>query len=111
MQQIIADQLVYCQTFRIMFKQMSEFFESYFFSKYQCGFGKGLSAQQCLVSMLEEWKSATDNKKSFKALFTDLSKSKAFGGLWHDILIAKLNAYRLNMLALRFAHNYLKNQM
>ena len=26
---------------RIMFKQMSEFFESSFFSKYQCGFRKG----------------------------------------------------------------------
>ena len=39
---------------RIMFKQMSEFFESSFFSKYQCGFRKGFSAQHCLVSMLEK---------------------------------------------------------
>ena len=30
---------------RIMFKQMSEYFESSFFSKYQCGFKKGFSAQ------------------------------------------------------------------
>ena len=50
---------------RITFKQMSEFFESSFFSKYLCGFGKGFSAQHCLVSMLKKWKSATDNKKSF----------------------------------------------
>ena len=28
----------------IMFKQMSEFFESSFFSKYQCGFRKGFTA-------------------------------------------------------------------
>ena len=39
---------------RIMFKQMSEFFESSFFSKYQCGFRKGFSAQHCLVSILEK---------------------------------------------------------
>ena len=39
---------------RIMFKQMSEFFESSFFSKYQCGFRKGFSAQHCLVSMFEK---------------------------------------------------------
>ena len=39
---------------RIMFKQMSEYFENSFFSKYQCGFRKGFSAQHCLVSMLEK---------------------------------------------------------
>ena len=82
-----------------MFKQMSEFFESSFFSKYQCGFRKGFSAQHCLVSMLEKWKSATDNKKSFRELLS------------YDILIAKLNAYGFNMSALRFVHSYLKNRM
>ena len=94
---------------RIMFKQMSEFFESSFFSKYQCGFRKGFSAQHCLVSMLEKWKSATDNKKSFGALLTDLSK--AFDCLSHELLIAKLNAYGFNMSALRFVHSYLKNRI
>ena len=94
---------------KIMFKQMSEYFESSFFSKYQCGFRKGFSAQHCLVSMLEKWKSATDNKKSFGALLTDLSK--AFDCLSHELLIAKLNAYGFNMSALRFVHSYLKNRM
>ena len=60
---------------RIMFKQMTEFFESYFLSKCQCGFRKGFSAQHCLVLMLEKWKSATDNKKSFGELLTDLPKA------------------------------------
>ena len=89
-----------------MFKQMSEFFESSFFSKYQCGFRKVFSAQHCLVSMLEKWKSANDNKKSFGALLTDLSK--AFDRLSHELLIAKLNAYGFNMSALQFLHSYLK---
>ena len=88
---------------------MSEFFERSFFSKYQCGFRKGFSAQHCLVSMLEKWKSATDNKKSFGALLTDLSK--AFDCLSHELLIAKLNAYGFNMSALRFVHSYLKSSM
>ena len=83
---------------------MSEFFESSFFSKYQCGFRKGFSAQHCLVSMLEKWKSATDNKKLFGVLLTDLSKA-------FDLLTAKLNAYGFNMSALRFVHSYLKNGM
>ena len=73
---------------RIMFKQLSEYFESSFFSKYQCGFTKGFSAQYCLVSMLEQWKSASDNMKSFGARLTDLSK--AFDCLSHNLLIAKL---------------------
>ena len=48
--------------------------------------------------MLGKWKSATDNKKSFGELLTDLSK--AFDCLSNDLLIAKLNSYRFNMPAL-----------
>ena len=92
-----------------MFEQMSEYFESSFFCKHQCGFRKSFSAQHCLESILEKLKSATDNKASFGALLTDLSK--AFDCLSHDPLIAKLNAYGFNMSALRFVHSYLKNRM
>ena len=53
--------------------------------------------------------SATDNKKSFGALLTDLSK--AFDCLSHDLLIAKLNAYGFNMSVLRFVQSYLKNRL
>ena len=59
--------------------------------------------------MLEEWKSAADNKKSFGALLTDLSK--AFGCLSHDLLIAKLNVYGFNMSGLLFLYSYLENCM
>ena len=83
-----------------MFKQMSEYFQSSFFSKYQCGFRKSFSAQHCLVSLLEKWKSATDNKKSIGSLLTDLSK--VFGCLSYDLQIAKLKAYGFNISALRF---------
>ena len=50
-----------------MFKQMSEYFES-FLSNYQCEFRKGFSAKNCLLSMLEKWKSAIDNRKTFGSL-------------------------------------------
>ena len=71
-----------------MFKQKSEYFES-FLSEYQCGFRKGFSAQHCLLSMLQKWKSALDNRNMFGELLTDLSK--AFDCLSHDLLIVKLN--------------------
>ena len=39
------------------------------------GFRKGFSGQHSLLSMLEKWKSAKDNKKVFGALLTDLSEA------------------------------------
>ena len=90
-----------------MFKQISEYFES-FLSKYQCGFRKGYSAQHCLLSMLEKWKSAIDDKKMFGALPSDLSK--AFDCLSHNLLIAKLNAYGYSIAALRLVQSCLSNR-
>ena len=78
-----------------------------FFSKFQCGFSKGFSAQQCLLSILEQWKSAADNQKRFGALFTDLSK--AFNWISHHLLIAKLNAYGFSTDSIRLVPEYLTN--
>ena len=78
-----------------------------FISKFQCGFRKGFSTQQCLLSMLEQWKSAADNQKRFGALLTDLSK--AFNWILHHHLIAKLNAYRF-CISLRLVAEYLTNR-
>ena len=61
-----------------------------------------------ILSMLEKWKSAIDNKKMFRALLTDLSK--AFDCLSHDLLIAKLNAYGFSIAALKLVENYLSNR-
>ena len=60
-------------------------------SKYQCEFRRGFSAQNCLLAMLEKWKSSVDKEKAFGLLLTDLSKT--FDCLSHELIIAKLNAY------------------
>ena len=39
---------------------------------FECGFKNRFSAQHCLLSMSEKWKSAVDNRKTFGALLTDL---------------------------------------
>ena len=92
---------------RLMFKQISEYFEA-ILSKFQCDFRKGLSAQHCLLVMLEKWKSAVDNKINFGVLLTDLSK--VFDCLSHDHLLAKLNAYGFSLPALRLVQRYLSNR-
>ena len=51
---------------KCMFDQISQFFEN-IFSKYQCGFRKGFSIQQCLLAMLEKWESSVDNCEMFGA--------------------------------------------
>ena len=92
---------------KLIFKEISQFFDK-IFSKYQCGFRKGFSTQQCLLAMLEKWKRAIDNGKCFGALLTDLSK--AFDCLEHELLIAKLNAYGFHLSALKLIHDYLSNR-
>ena len=74
-------------------------------SKYQCGFRRGFNAQNCLLAMLEKWKSSVDKGKVFGVLLTDLSK--AFDCLSHELIIAKLNAFGFSLSALKLMQNYL----
>ena len=73
-----------------MFKQMSSFFDDIFL-KYQYGWRKGFSSQQCLLGLLEKRKRSIDRAKVFDALLTDFSKT--FDCLNLDLLVTKLNAY------------------
>ena len=94
-----------------MFKQISEYFDSFFFKYFQetvSGNGLVLKHCHCLAAMLEKWKSAIENKKSFGALLTDIST--AFYCLVCGLLIAKLNAYEFSMKSLRLIQNYLANR-
>ena len=59
--------------------------------------------------MLQKWKCATDNKKSFAEILTDLSK--AFHCLSRYLLSAKLNTYWFSISTLGFVLSYLKNRM
>ena len=83
--------------------QHSGFFEE-IFSKFQCGFRKGYSTEHCLLLMLESWKEAVDKNKTFGALMTDLSK--AFDCHCHDLLIAKLHAYRIDLSSLMLLQDF-----
>ena len=57
--------------------------------------------------MLEIWKDTTEKSKTFGALLIDLSK--AFHYRRHDLVIAKLHAYGLDISSLNLLHDYLSN--
>ena len=77
-------------------------------SIFLCGFRKGMSAQNCLLFLIEKWRKCIDKNGKCGVIFTDLSK--AFDCLVHDLLIAKLDAYGFDRQALKLIHNYLSNR-
>ena len=58
--------------------------------------------------MIEKWKKSVDKRKTFAALFTDVSKP--FDCLPHDLIFAKLNAYGFSLSAARLMQSCLSNR-
>ena len=92
---------------RCLFKQLTNYFED-LFSKYLCEFRKSFSVANCLLPMIKKWRESLDQGGAYGALLTDLSK--AFDCLSHDLLIAKLHAYGLDIKSLRLMYSYLTNR-
>ena len=59
-----------------------------------CGFRKVHSAQQALFRLLQSWQKELDNSGCVGTILVDLSK--AYDYIQHDMLIAKLEEYRLD---------------
>ena len=75
---------------------------------FQCGFRQSVSAQYCLISMIEKWKKSVGKGKTFAALLADLNK--AFDCLPHDLIIAKRNTYGFSLSGARQMQSYLCNR-
>ena len=78
-------------------------------SIYLCGFRKGMSAQNCLLFMIEKSIKSLDKTGKCGVLLTDLSK--AFDCLVHDLLVAKLHAYGFDYLSPKLIHTYLTGRL
>ena len=87
-----------------IYEQLEECFQAVL-SKYQCGFRKGYGVVNALLSMIEKWRKSLDEGRVFGTLLTDLSK--AFNCLPHELLIAKLRAYGVDIPSLKLLHSYL----
>ena len=92
---------------RFMKSQMYPYLNQ-IFSRYQCGFRKEYSAQHWLMVMIEKWRKFLDIGGHASALLTD--PSKAFDGIDHELLIAKLHAYDFETDALKFIYTYFKGR-
>ena len=99
----LCNYAIWIMQFLIMHNQMNNFFINKL-SRYQCSFRKGFGTQHCLLVMIEKLRKIRDNK----GVFTDLSK--AFYSISHELLIAKLNAYRYDIKSLNFILAYFPNQ-
>ena len=62
----------------------------------------------CLVTMTEKIKKSLGQRGEHAALLKDLSE--AFDCLPHDLMIAKLHAYRFEKASLRLMHSYLTDR-
>ena len=92
---------------RLIYNQLYDYMRQ-FFSPLLEGFRQGYRTQHVLLNFMQLYKNSIDNKGFAGALFMDLSK--AFDSVNHDLLLAKLNAYGINLDALQLIRSYLSKR-
>ena len=92
---------------RLMFYQINEYMNDKL-SIFLCGFRQGMSAQNCLLFMVEKLRKHLDKCEKSGILLTDLSK--AFDCLWHDLFVATRHAYGFDNWSLKLIHSYLSDR-
>ena len=96
---------------KIIEKTMADQLDKYFgpiFSNLLCGFRKRYSTQHALLQLLRSWQKSLDEGNVVGTILMDLSK--AYDCLPHDLLIAKLAAYKIDFNSLCLLHSYLSNR-
>ena len=93
---------------RCLYDQVNEYFQS-LFSKFQCCFRKGHSAQQCLLVLIEKCGKVLDKRGFAGLVLTDLFK--VFDCINHELLIAKLHSYGFDIKSLELIHSYLHDRI
>ena len=92
---------------KLLQRQLLNYIQNYL-SPHLCGYRKGYSSQQTLISLIENWKKSLDKKRYGGVVLMDLSK--ASDTIKHDLLLAKLHTYGFSKKTLKRSHNYLRNR-
>ena len=93
---------------RVIYYQINEYI-AIFLCKVLTGFRKNHNTQNYFLKLLVNFKEALDKGNSVIAIFMDLSK--AFDILNHDLLLTKLEAYRLFANSFSYIHSYLTKRL
>ena len=70
---------------------------------------KNHSCETALISLVEDWRLALDNKQ--KALLLSMDMSKAFDSVLPSLTVAKLGAYGFNDKSLQLMRSYFKDRL
>ena len=77
------------------------------FSKFQCGFRKEFTMQDCLLLMIDKWKKTVDSNNAFGVILKDLLNT--FDFICHDFLVSIVQAHGLSN-NLKIIQGYLLNR-
>ena len=89
---------------RLLVNQILPFVNK-FLSPNLCAYQQGYDTQHALLKLVETCNKTLDSRDFVGAVLTDLSKS--FDCLYHETLLAKLNAYGFSKNAIKMVHSYL----
>ena len=92
---------------RFILDQLTSYFKS-MLSEFRSAYRKQYTCQYVLLRMIETWRKCLDENKIVSATLMDLSK--AFDCLPHDLLVAKLEAYGLDIKTLKHKLSYLSGR-
>ena len=92
---------------KLIYQQLSTFFENKS-SPLLCGFRSRYSTQHALLNLINKWHSCLDNSEVVGTILMDLSK--AFDCLPHELILAKLHAYGVDIKSLKLLQDYLSNR-
>ena len=92
---------------KLIYQQLSTFFENKL-SPLLCGFRSRYSTQHVLLNLINKWHSCLDNSGVVGTILMDLSK--AFDCLPHELILAKLHAYGVDIKSLKLLQDYLSNR-
>ena len=96
---------VFSKIFQAVIKNQLALYLENIFSSFLSAYRENYSTQHVLIRLVEEWKKHLDNNEVVGGVSMDLSK--AFDCIPQDLLIAKLSAYRVDKIALKYIYSYL----